>query len=46
MPTADIPMAFPHAVDTTDDYIYVTDITNQRVLRIRKTFKISASSAR
>lgn len=41
IPTKDIPMAFPHAVDATDDYIYVSDITNQRVLRIKKTFLLN-----
>jgi len=38
VPTKGIPMAWPNSVDATDDYIYVTDIVNIRLLRIAKTF--------
>jgi len=40
VPTKDIPMAFPNSVDATDDYIYVSDMVNLRLLRIKKTFKL------
>jgi hypothetical protein len=42
VPTADIPMAWPNSVDATDDYIYVSDIVNIRLLRIAKTFALDA----
>lgn len=42
--TKDIPLAWPNSVDATDDYIYVTDIVNVRLLRIEKQFAISKSS--
>lgn len=45
VPTKDIPLAWPNCVDTTDDYIYVSDIVNIRLLRIAKTFAASASAA-
>jgi hypothetical protein len=38
VPTKDIPMAFPSSVDVTDDYIYVSDTVNVRLLRLAKTF--------
>ena len=38
VPTNDVPMAWPSSVDATDDYIYVTDIVNIRLLRLAKTF--------
>jgi DNA-binding beta-propeller fold protein YncE len=38
VPTRDIPMAFPNSVDATDDYIYVSDIVNIRLLRLAKKF--------
>jgi hypothetical protein len=38
VPTRDVPMAWPRSVDATDDYIYVTDIINIRLLRLKKTF--------
>ena len=40
VPTKDIPMAFPNSVDATDDYIYVSDMVNLRLLRIKKTFQL------
>jgi hypothetical protein len=38
VPTKDVPMAWPNCVDATDDFIYVSDIVNIRLLRIAKTF--------
>ena len=38
VPTRGIPMAWPNSVDATDDYIYVSDIVNIRLLRLRKRF--------
>ena len=42
VPTADVPMAWPNSVDATDDYVYVSDLVNIRVLRLAKTFAASA----
>lgn len=44
VPTKDIPLAWPNSVDATDDYIYVSDIVNVRLLRIRKKFQAEATS--
>ena len=41
VPTKDVPMILPNSVDATDDYIYVSDIMNVRLLRLRKTFAAS-----
>jgi DNA-binding beta-propeller fold protein YncE len=38
VPTKDVPMACPNSVDATDDYIYVSDMNNIRLLRLAKTF--------
>ena len=38
VPTKDVPMACPNSVDATDDYIYVSDMNNVRLLRLVKTF--------
>lgn len=38
IPTKDVPMIFPNSVDATDDFVYVTDIVNIRLLRLSKTF--------
>jgi len=38
VPTKDVPMTCPTSVDTTDDYIYVSDTNNTRLLRLKKTF--------
>jgi hypothetical protein len=38
VPTRDIPLGWPNSVDVTDDYIYVSDIVNIRLLRLAKTF--------
>ncbi|MBL8026723.1 MAG: T9SS type A sorting domain-containing protein, partial [Fibrobacteres bacterium] len=35
---ASFPMAFPTGVAATDDYIYVSDLVNGRLLRIKKNF--------
>ncbi|MCA9067336.1 MAG: SMP-30/gluconolactonase/LRE family protein, partial [Planctomycetaceae bacterium] len=44
VPTKDIPMAWPNSVDSTDDFIYVSDIINARILRLKKTFDAVATS--
>jgi len=44
VPTKDIPMALPASVAATDDYIYVGDMVNLRVLRIRKNFALQAKA--
>jgi len=38
VPTKDAPMILPNSVDATDDYIYVSDMVNIRLLRLAKTF--------
>ena len=38
VPTKGIPLACPNSVDATDDYIYVGDIVNIRLLRLAKQF--------
>ena len=38
--TSDIPMAFPNSVAVTDNYVYVGDMVNQRLLRLRKKFAL------
>ncbi|MCG3179149.1 MAG: hypothetical protein BIFFINMI_01480 [Phycisphaerae bacterium] len=44
VPTKDIPMGLPNSVAATDDYIYVADMVNLRVLRIRKEFALTAGA--
>jgi len=44
VPTKDIPLGFPNSVDATDDFIYVADMVNLRLLRIAKKFKVEASA--
>ncbi|MCH8150439.1 MAG: hypothetical protein IH987_21080 [Planctomycetes bacterium] len=44
VPTKGIPLAFPNSVDATDNYIYVADMVNLRLLRMKKNFKAVASS--
>lgn len=44
VPTKDIPMAYPNSVDATDDFIYVADLVNVRLLRIAKTFAASETA--
>ncbi len=39
VPTKDIPLAFPNSVDATDNYIYVADMVNLRLLRLKKDFQ-------
>ncbi|MBA4187403.1 MAG: hypothetical protein C0467_05220 [Planctomycetaceae bacterium] len=40
VPTKEIPLGFPNSVETTDNYIYVGDMVNHRLLRIRKNFQL------
>jgi len=44
VPTKDVPTAWPNSVDATDDYIYVSDIVNIRLLRIARKFKLEAAA--
>jgi DNA-binding beta-propeller fold protein YncE len=44
VPTKGIPLAFPNSVGATDDYIYVADMVNLRLLRLKKMYKAEASS--
>lgn len=44
VPTQDIPLAFPNSVDATDNHIYVADMVNLRVLRLKKQFKLTGWS--
>ena len=36
VPTKGIPLAFPNSVGATDNYIYVADMVNLRLLRMKK----------
>lgn len=45
VPTKDVPMAWPNSVDATDDFIYVSDIVNIRLLRLAKTFAAAETVA-
>ena len=42
--TTGIPLAFPNSVDATDNYIYVADMVNLRLLRLKKCFKLNTLS--
>ncbi|MFT6277125.1 MAG: hypothetical protein ACJAZ0_003237 [Halioglobus sp.] len=44
VPTEGIPLAYPSSVDVSDNYIYVSDVVNIRLLRIEKRFKLSESA--
>jgi len=44
VPTRDVPLGWPSSVDATDDYIYVSDIVNIRLLRLAKKFKVEATA--
>jgi hypothetical protein len=44
VPTPDIPLAWPNSVDATEDFIYVSDIVNIRLLRLAKTFAAVAAT--
>jgi hypothetical protein len=44
VPTKDIPMAWPNSVDATDDYIYLTDTLNIRLMRLVKTFAATGTA--
>lgn len=45
VPTKGIPLAWPNCVDATDDYIYVSDIVNIRLLQLEKKFELSKSAS-
>ncbi|MGQ9663611.1 MAG: hypothetical protein ACUVWX_14965, partial [Kiritimatiellia bacterium] len=40
VPTSDVPLAWPNCVDATEDFIYVSDIVNIRLLRLQKKFEL------
>lgn len=40
VPTKDIPLAWPNSVEATDQYIYVGDIVNIRLLQLEKKFEL------
>ena len=44
IPAKGIPLAFPNSVDATDDYVYVADVVNLRLLRLKKIFEAIALS--
>lgn len=44
VPTKGIPLGFPNSVDATDNYIYVADMVNLRLLRLKKAFQAEATS--
>lgn len=44
VPTRDIPLAFPNSVEATDDFVYVADMVNHRLLRLKKRFRMEATS--
>ena len=44
VPVKGIPMIWPNSVDATDDYMYVSDIVNIRVMRFEKTFALEQIS--
>ena len=44
VPTKGIPLAFPNSVAATDNYIYVADMVNLRLLRMKKKYRAVASS--
>lgn len=44
VPVADVPLAWPNCVEATDDFLYVSDIVNIRLMRLAKTFALSATT--
>ncbi|MBL8025806.1 MAG: hypothetical protein JNL74_05315 [Fibrobacteres bacterium] len=40
IPGPSIPLAWPAGVAASEDYIYVTDLVNARLVRVRKLFKL------
>lgn len=38
VPMSDVPLAWPNSVDVTDDHIFVSDIVNVRLLRLKKIY--------
>lgn len=43
--TKDIPLAWPNSVEVSDNYIYVGDIVNARLLQLEKKFELSNKSS-
>ncbi len=44
VPTKDVPLAWPSSVDATDEYIYISDRLNVRLLRLAKTFQLAGTA--
>lgn len=44
VPVKGVPLAFPNSVDATDDHVYVADMVNLRLLRLKKQFRAEATS--
>jgi hypothetical protein len=42
VPTADIPLAYAHTVDISDDYIYIGDLNNNRVIRVAMKYALES----
>jgi type II secretory pathway component PulF len=45
VPTKDVPMAWPNSVEADDEFIYVSDMHNARLMRLAKTFAASETVA-
>jgi len=45
VPTNGIPLAYAHTVDISDNYIYVGDLNNNRILRLAMTHKLVSQQA-
>jgi len=43
VPTGDVPLGWPNSVDASDDFVCVSDILNVRLLRLAKTFALTAT---
>ncbi len=43
--TKGVPMAWPNSVDASDDWIYVSDMVNIRLMRLAKTFATEETAA-
>ena len=46
IPIKGVPLAFPNSIDATDNYVYVADMVNLRLLRLKKIFEAIALSRR
>jgi DNA-binding beta-propeller fold protein YncE len=44
VPTKDVPLGFPNSVEATDNFIYVADMVNIRLLRLKKQFSLESTS--